>query len=127
MANQPIIIGAADAKAGDTLFTGATKINANFTELYTNNLASTIVVNQENLATTLGGVIDSTKVYVIDGVVDFTGTGLSIEVPATGISYMGTTFDISKIICSDINYTLFTSPGGGSGNVLYFLFKIYYL
>ena len=75
MANQPIIIGAADAKAGDTLFTGATKINANFAELYTNNLASTIVVNQENLATTLGGVIDSTKVYVIDGVVDFTGTG----------------------------------------------------
>lgn len=118
MAYQPIVIGTANAKAGDTLFDGATKINANFTELYTDNLASTIVVNQENLATTLGGVIDSTKVYVIDGVIDFTGTGLSIEVPATGISYMGTTFDISKIICSDINYTLFTSPGGGSGNVL---------
>ena len=118
MANQPIIIGAADAKAGDTLFTGATKINANFTELYNDNLDSTIACNQSNIATTLGATIDSTKVYVIDGVIDFTGTGLSIEVPATGISYMGTTFDISKIICSDINYTLFTSPGGGSGNVL---------
>ena len=31
MAQQPIIIGTADAKAGDTLFTGATKINANTT------------------------------------------------------------------------------------------------
>ena len=118
MAYQPIVIGTANAKTGDTLFSGATKINANFTELYNDNLASTIVVNQGNLATTLGGTIDSTKVYVIDGVIDFTGTGLSIEVPATGISYMGTTFDISKIICSDVNYTLFTSPGGGSGNVL---------
>ena len=118
MAYQPIVIGTANAKTGDTLFNGATKINANFTELYNDNLASTIVVNQGNLATTLGGTIDSTKVYVIDGVIDFTGTGLSIEVPATGISYTGTTFDISKIICSDVNYTLFTSPGGGSGNVL---------
>ena len=118
MAYQPIVIGTANAKTGDTLFSGATKINANFTELYNDNLASTIVVNQGNLATTLGGTIDSTKVYVIDGVIDFTGTGLSIEVPATGISYTGTTFDISKIICSDVNYTLFTSPGGGSGNVL---------
>ncbi len=34
MAYQPIIIGAADAKAGDTLFSGGTKINDNFVELY---------------------------------------------------------------------------------------------
>ena len=34
MAQQLITIGAADAKAGDTLFAGATKINANFTEVY---------------------------------------------------------------------------------------------
>ena len=86
--------------------------------LETNKLDSTIVVNQANLATTLGGTIDSTKVYVIDGSIDFTGTGLSIEVPATGISFKGTTFDISKLICSDTSYTLFTSPVGGSGNVL---------
>ena len=36
MAQQPIIIGTANAKAGDTLFDGATKINANTAELYTN-------------------------------------------------------------------------------------------
>ena len=146
MAQDNIIIGTQDAKAGDTLYTAFTKTEANFTENYTdiaaaevniatlqvdvdalevevdilntNKLDSTIVVNQANLATTLGGVIDSTKVYVIDGIVDFTGTGLSIEVPATGISYKGTTFDISRIICSDVNYTLFVSAVGGAGNVL---------
>jgi hypothetical protein len=118
MAYQPIAIGAADAKAGDTLFSGATKINANFTELYDEALGSTIPVNQGNLATTLGGTIDSTKVYVIDGVVDFTGTGLSIEVPFGGINYLGTTFNVSGIKCSDVGYTLFTSPVGGSGSIL---------
>ena len=34
MAQQLITIGVADAKGGDTLFTGATKINENFTEVY---------------------------------------------------------------------------------------------
>jgi len=34
MAQQDIIIGAADAKAGDTLFSAFTKTQANFTELY---------------------------------------------------------------------------------------------
>ena len=43
MAFQPIIIGAADAKAGDNLFTGATKINANFVELYANVLESAVI------------------------------------------------------------------------------------
>lgn len=118
MAQQDINIGAADAKTGDTLFSAFTKTQANFTELYSDNLSSTIVCNQSNIAETLGTTIDSTKVYLIDGVVDFTGTGLKIEVPAGGISIIGTTFDISRVICSDSNYTLFTSPVGGSGNVL---------
>ena len=34
MAQQPIIIGTADAKAGDTLFDAFTKTQSNFTELY---------------------------------------------------------------------------------------------
>ena len=118
MAFQPIIIGAADAKAGDNLFTGATKINANLVELYANVLESAVIVNQSNLASTLGGTIDSTKVYFLDGAVDFTGTGLNIEVPAGGINIKGSTFDVSKIICSDAAYTLFTSAIGGSGDVL---------
>jgi hypothetical protein len=118
MAYQPIIIGAANAKAGDNLFTGATKINANFVELYASGAQNTIIANQGNIATTLGGTIDSTKVYFIDGVIDFTGTSLSIEVPAGGLNMIGSTFDVSKMICSDDGYTLFTSAVGGSGNVI---------
>ncbi len=118
MAQQDINIGAADAKAGDTLFSAFTKTQSNFTELYADNLQSTIVANQDNLSTTLGGTIDSTKVYVIDGILDFTGTGLNIEIPSGGLSMVGSTFDVSKIICSDAGYTLFTSAVGGSGDVL---------
>ena len=118
MAQQNINIGTQDAKAGDTLFDAFTKTQANFTELYNDNLSSTIVVNQSNIATTLGSTIDSTKVYVLDGIVDFTGTGLKIEVPPGGVNIVGTTFDVSKMICSDTNYTLFTSAVGGSGNIL---------
>ncbi len=118
MAQQNIGIGTQDAKTGDTLFDAFTKTQANFTELYTDNLASTITVNQTNLATTLGGTIDSSKVYILDGAIDFTGMGLSIEVPAGGISIIGATFDISSLSCSDGGYTLFTSPVGGSGSIL---------
>jgi hypothetical protein len=62
------------------------------------------------------GTIDSTKTYYIDGIVDMGST--SIEVPATGISLHGSTFDVSQLISSEDNYSMFTSPGGGSGNVL---------
>jgi hypothetical protein len=62
------------------------------------------------------GVIDSTKVYYIDGIIDMGTT--SIEVPAGGISLHGSTFDVSQLISSEDNYTMFTAPIGGSGNVL---------
>jgi hypothetical protein len=60
--------------------------------------------------------IDSSKVYLIDGIVDL--GGMSIEVPSGGLSIMGTTFDVSQLICSEDNYDMFTSPVGGSGNLL---------
>jgi len=60
--------------------------------------------------------IDSTKEYFIDGIVDM--TGVSIEVPATGLQLRGHSFNISKLICTDNNYTMFTSPAGGSGDLL---------
>ena len=105
-------------KLGDTPNSASNKINDNFTELYNDNLDSTIACNQSNIATTLGATIDSTKVYLIDGTIDFTGTGLNIEIPAGGFNYIGLTFDVSNLICSDDNYTLFTSAIGGSGNIL---------
>jgi hypothetical protein len=61
--------------------------------------------------------IRSDVVYFIDGVIDFTGSGVSIEVPASGITLAGDGVNISSIICSDPNYTLFTSPVGGSGDI----------
>ena len=116
MAQQNITIGTADAKAGDTLFSAFTKTQANFTELYDDNLSSTITVNQSNVEATLGGVIDSTKVYLIDGVIDM--TGITVTVPSGGLSLVGVSFDVSKLVCNDINYTMFVSPVGGSGNIL---------
>lgn len=62
------------------------------------------------------GTIDSTILYVIDGQVDMGST--TIEVPATGMSITGHTFDISALTSSENSYQMFTSPGGGSGNLL---------
>lgn len=118
MAQQNIGIGAANAGEGDDYFTAFTKTQANFTELFGLVQTSVVVVNQATLAATLGATIDSSKAYIIDGVVDFTGTGLNIKVPAGGINLVGYTFESSQIICSDINYTLFTSEVGGSGDIL---------
>ena len=118
MSQQNINIGAADAKAGDTLFSAFTKTQANFTDLYGSlsaGLSDRIVVKQASDF----GVIDSTKEYFLDGIIDFTGTGLSIEVPAGGIYITGYNFDLSGIKCTDAAYTLFTSPVGGSGNILF--------
>ena len=114
MAQENIIIGSKDAKGGDTLFDAFTKTQSNFNELYNDNLSSSITVNQANLPETLGGTIDSTKVYLIDGVVDFTGTGLSISVPAGGVSVTGSFADICKLVCSDPGYSLFNSAGCGN-------------
>ena len=118
MTQEIIAIGAANAKLGDDLLTAFTKTNSNFTELFAAGLTSTINCDQSNIATTLGTTIDSTKVYLIDGVIDFTGTGLNIEVPAGGINIIGSTFNVSGLKCTDAGYTLYTSPVGGSGDVL---------
>ena len=82
-----------------------------------------VIVNQSNVATTLGGTIDSTKEYFLDGIIDFAGLS-GVVVPATGIFITGYNFDISGIICADDNFTLFTSAVGGSGDVLFNNFKI---
>jgi len=118
MAQQDIIIGTADAKQGDTLFSAFTKVQANTTELYDNINESEIQVRQDNIATTLGGTIDSTKVYILNGIIDFSGTGLNIEVPAGGVNIIGSTFATSGLKCTDGGYSLYTSPVGGSGDVL---------
>ena len=65
-----------------------------------------------------GGELDSTKVYRIDGIIDFTGTGISIEVPTNGITLLGYGANISGLICSDDNYSLFVDAPGGCGDLI---------
>jgi hypothetical protein len=83
-----------------------------------NNLDNRIIVTQTNKDTTLGGAIDSTKQYFLDGVIDMGTT--QITVPPTGITIMGLSFDISGLTSSEDSYTMFVSESIeiGSGNVL---------
>lgn len=76
-------------------------------------LTERIIVNQSNVSTTLGGTIDSTKQYFIDGSIDM--SGVAVSVPSTGIFLKGLNLDLSELICSDNNYTMFT--GATAGNV----------
>ena len=81
-------------------------------------LDNRVIVNQLNVATTLGGVIDSTKEYFIDGIIDLGTT--QITVPPTGITLKGYSFDVSGLTSSEDNYTMFVSESIeiGSGNIL---------
>jgi len=83
-----------------------------------NDLQNRILVNQSNVATTLGGVIDSSKEYFIDGIVNMGTT--QITVPVGGITIDGYSFDISGLYSTEDNYTMIISetPAIGSGNVL---------
>lgn len=64
----------------------------------------------------LQGQLDSTKMYFLDGIIDMKGA--SIEVPAGGLTLSGYSFDNSKLIDSTEDYVMFTSPVGGSGDLL---------
>ena len=103
--------GAATATAGQTYVADGVGSGA-WADPTSADLTNRVVVTQaSDLAS-----IDSTKEYFIDGIVDM-GTQ-SIEVPAGGINLKGYNLGISKLISTAAAYTMFTSPGGGSGDVL---------
>ncbi|MDC1227291.1 hypothetical protein N8013_06545, partial [Algibacter sp.] len=81
-------------------------------------LDNRIIVTQANKDTTIGGVIDSSKQYFLDGIIDLGTT--QITVPTTGLTIAGLSFDISGLISSENNYAMFVSetPAIGSGNLL---------
>ena len=82
-----------------------------------NRLKNRIIVNQSNYKETLGGLIDSTKEYFIDGLVNLYET--EITVPSTGINLKGYNFDLSGLFSSEDNYIMFKSSGEvGSGDFL---------
>lgn len=121
MAKQDLNIGTLpNDGTGDTLREAMIKIEANTSELYSKDATTTIICNQTNKDTTLGGVIDSSKVYVIDGIIDMGTT--QITVPTTGMSLKGYSFDISGLTSSEDAYTMFVSESIviGSGNMLGF-------
>lgn len=62
-------------------------------------------------------VISSSVLYIIDGMIDM-GT-VSVEVPSTGLYLAGHGLNVSSLYSSEDNYTMFTSPVGGSGDVFY--------
>ena len=103
MAKQTINIGTtANDGTGDPLRTAMIKVNDNFNEIYLDNI---IVCTQANKDTTLGGTIDSTKEYFLDGVIDMGTT--QITVPTTGMTIRGYSFDLSGLTSSENNYTMF--------------------
>lgn len=119
LGNQMVISNVPSDSGADRLMTvnGATgEIGYVDKSLITNS--NQIKVTQENVATTLGGTIDSTKEYFIDGIIDLGTT--QITVPPTGITLKGYSFDISGLTSSEDNYTMFVSESIpiGSGNVL---------
>lgn len=67
-------------------------------------------------ASDLAGDLQSDVVYLIDGIIDM-GTQ-TITVPVGGLNIIGLTFNVSKLISSEDNYTMFVSPVGGSGDLL---------
>jgi len=89
-----------------------------FKTISSGSLDNIVVVNQSNVATTLGGVIDSTKEYFLDGIIDMGTT--QITVPTTGMTLRGYSFDLSGLTSSEDNYEMFISETAiiGSGNLL---------
>lgn len=65
----------------------------------------------------LSGELSSDKVYKLDGIIDFTGTGHNITIPPNGLNIKGDTFDVSGLVCEDDNYSLFVTAPEGGGNL----------
>lgn len=79
------------------------------------DIAEIVVVVKE--ASQLSGTLDSSKVYLIDGVIDMGST--QITVPEGGLVIRGFDFGVSGLTSSENSYTMFVSPGGGySGTLL---------
>jgi len=102
-----------ESGAGISIVKTGNVINVSSTIDPATGLSNRIVVTE---AADLAGALDSTKEYFIDGVINMGSQ--SIEVPSGGLSITGYGFDISKLTSNAAGYKMFTSPTGGSGNVL---------
>jgi len=116
----PATVGGTYYPSGIYLYNGSDWVSdRNEISLSLNDiLKNRIVVTQDNFLTTICGAIDSSKEYFLDGIIDIGNN--SITVPTTGISIKGYSFDLSGLISSEDNYTMFISETSliGSGNFL---------
>lgn len=69
-----------------------------------------------NSASDLTGDLRSDTLYLVDGAVDV--SAINIVVPVGGLSIQGLTFDTSSLVSTSNSHQIFTSPVGGSGNLL---------
>ena len=69
------------------------------------NLSNQIIVTQDNFETTIGGLIDSTKEYFLDGIINMGST--QITIPPAGLTLRGYSFDLSGLVSTEDNYTQF--------------------
>ena len=70
-------------------------------------------------ASQLAWPLSSNVVYFLDSVIDLTWSGISIEIPAWWLYLSWHNFDLSWLVCSDNNYTMFTSPAWGSWSLVW--------
>lgn len=94
---------------GDTFF--ATELNEIVVAVDGTTLDNRIVVNQANAVAILGGTIDATKEYFLDGIIDMGST--EITVPSGGINIKGFDFNISGLTSTENNYTMFNGLTAG--------------
>ena len=91
------------------------KVNETIDVVNVTELTGRVIVNS---AADLSGVLDSTKEYFINGIIDMGTT--QITVPVGGLSLTGYNLEISGLTSSASNYTMFISESAviGSGNLL---------
>ena len=109
------IIGISNGEAGGSV---RSKLNEAINSVNT-TMENRVVVKT---ASQLSGVLSSTTQYFLDGIIDMGST--EIEIPAGGLYIAGYNFDLSGLTSTAAGFTLFTSPVGGSGNVLFDNFLI---
>jgi len=114
MPYDPLNLGAvANDRTGDKWRAGGQKLNTMLETLFNVSASNRVLVKT---ASDLAGTLDSTVEYFIDGIIDMGSQ--AIELPAGGLNFTGYNFNVSKLVSSASNYTMFTSPVGGSGDLL---------
>lgn len=78
--------------------------------------SESFVVTVTRASQLTSNVLDSSKFYLIDGVIDIGSD--SIVIPKEGCSIAGSALNVSQIRTSDSNATIFVSDTGGSGHVI---------